>query len=164
VNVSTSILINPRQTRVFRLTLVSPQNQRVALLGFSCDIDVTSYTMDYTFDDQAETALDPCTHDNGTFKPDNPLSLFNGTSALGTWVLVVDDPTIGGEIYPDQRASPTPRPSPTTATQPPLLYSWSIELCLTNGEQLIFSGKGLIGDMHSNGPGLTTGQALDGGR
>ena len=50
-----------------------------------------------TFDDEAATPISSGTAPfNGSFRPESPLSSFDGSSTLGTWTLTIDD-QLGGD-------------------------------------------------------------------
>lgn len=84
------------------MNLTSPANTLVELVndnGIGSDNYGTSngtVAADYVFDDAASAVLAglPATNANlpaGSYKPNDPLSTFNGELAAGTWKLVVDD-------------------------------------------------------------------------
>ena len=76
------------------LTLIGPNAQRVTLVnrrGSSGD----NFT-GTIFDDQAATAITAGTPPyTGSFRPEQPLSVFNGMAANGTWKLEVNDQAAG---------------------------------------------------------------------
>lgn len=78
------------------MTLFGPTGVQVALFpnnyftGPDSSVDVVNL-----FDDEALLAL-PTTISNGTYRPVNPLSAFDGTNAAGTWTLRIGD-TVGAD-------------------------------------------------------------------
>lgn len=156
----------PIQER-FNVYLQSPDGFRPGVTQqvstYRCNDDDAPYEVQIDLDDQAEAFNDPCNPDRayGTFKPDNPLSVFNGLDAFGDWVLTIndpslmgepgDDPSIAGDIEPLQFApSPTPTrrgipPSPTWTPrpqQPSSLIHWVLEICFTNGQRAYYTLDG----------------------
>lgn len=144
---------------VFEVSLESPAGFRPGirqyLTSYRCNDENAPYEIQIDLDDQAEAYSDNCNPDRayGSFKPDNPLSIFNGLDAYGTWTLVINDPrmmgepgtgsTIFSEISPLQQAptpTRTPRGGPTstpTRVPPPrtsILQNWVLEICFTNGQ------------------------------
>lgn len=67
-----------------RITLISPAGTEVILFNKNCG---TTQNILMGFDDEAPEEL-ACPPDDGiVFKPGNPLSVFNGENAKGTWIL-----------------------------------------------------------------------------
>jgi hypothetical protein len=146
----------------FSVTLISPQQAFQIVMGYSCPNLVGSYRLHYDLDDEAAALVNPCNPNQhrGTFKPENPLSVFDGQDAFGRWGLFIDapipafgdNPASANGSLPDQiRPSLMPLPLPMQVSQPgptatPLpasrLESWSIEICFTNGQRMIVTSDG----------------------
>ncbi|MCO8121273.1 autotransporter domain-containing protein [Stieleria sp. TO1_6] len=78
-------------------TVTSPNGTNVQLFAGSGG-SVDAQNGGYLFDDDAATAFPPGSSPiaNGTYRPAEPLSAFNGENALGNWTLTIDD-TFGGD-------------------------------------------------------------------
>jgi hypothetical protein len=142
---------------VFQVSLESPSGFRPGvrqyLTSYRCSNEDAPYEVQIDLDDQAEAYSDNCNPDRayGSFKPDNPLSIFRGLDAFGNWTLTINDPRMMGvpgdgpaifsEISPLQ-AAPTPtrrggQPSATPTRAAParsILQNWVLEICFTNGQ------------------------------
>ncbi len=74
------------------ITLTSPSNTSVLLMSGECSSDDNVFI---TFDDEASFGV-PCPPTDGqAYQPEQPLSAFDGESALGDWVLEVSDDFTG---------------------------------------------------------------------
>ncbi len=81
-----------------RMTLISPANDSTLLFGSVCG-DNDNFNLNFD-DDAIETEI-PCPPTTGeTFQPIEPLSIFNGSNALGIWRLKIEDTANqdGGEL------------------------------------------------------------------
>jgi hypothetical protein len=139
VNVGFNGRLEPRRNSL-QATLIAPDGTSVVLMQFRCNGLDLSWEFDYELDDEAEAGIHYCDLDRGWFKPEQPLSLFDGHSPLGTWVLV-NEGTSGsnGSIgAPDQ-------------VPPAQLLSFSLEICLTNGERIMFNQDGLVAYLSAEG-------------
>jgi uncharacterized protein (TIGR03437 family) len=70
--------------------LFSPNGTRTILLQHDCNVQ----NVDTTFDDSASSSWKdfcPVEAGRGPFRPDQPLSNFNGNSSFGTWSLAVEN-------------------------------------------------------------------------
>lgn len=100
VTVNTSVT-HPR-TRDLRLRLISPPVGAPALpiqvpLATNLGGNVPNGYNNTTFDDSAPGSITTATapYTNGTFQPENPLSVFNGFNANGEWTLEFRDTVAG---------------------------------------------------------------------
>jgi hypothetical protein len=123
------------------------------LVGYDCFDLEGLYEIEIDLDDEAEAFADLCNPERafGTFKPQNPLSIFKNQDAYGDWVLIINDPSFMGapeyDIEPlQQLPSPTrtPRPVPATPTpvpaqQPSMLRGWVLEICYTDGTRAYYT-------------------------
>lgn len=81
-----------------RFTLISPANDSTLLFGNICG---NQDDFDLNFDDEATETDIPCPPTTGlTYKPVEPLAIFNGSSPLGVWRLKIEDTAgqDGGEV------------------------------------------------------------------
>jgi subtilisin-like proprotein convertase family protein len=73
------------------ITLIAPGGAPSAVLVNQRGADGNNFN-DTTLDDEATTPIaDGVAPFNGTFRPDTPLSVFDGLSPLGTWTLRISD-------------------------------------------------------------------------
>ncbi len=71
-------------------TITSPSGTSVTLVSEICAGSIENFN--FSFDDQAGTAIIPCPPtDGGTYIPLSDLSAFNGEQMNGTWTLTIND-------------------------------------------------------------------------
>ncbi|WP_027137924.1 T9SS type A sorting domain-containing protein [Gaetbulibacter saemankumensis] len=106
-DINVSVDINHTYKGDLQITLLSPQNSQTNLLtaGY-CGAG----SLNITFDDDANTLDCNNSENNETYKPVNPLSIFNGENPSGNWTLGIVD---------------------LAAEDTGTLESWSIKLCTT---------------------------------
>jgi len=107
------------------VSLNSPDDTQVILFDGICG---NQNDWDLNFDDEAAPGDIPCPPTTGgTYKPLQPLSLFDGTGVLGTWTLEIDD-----QANLDGGA----------------LESWALQICLSE-----YVCNKTVVNTNSNGPG-----------
>ena len=90
------------------VTLTGPTGASAVLWSRICN---NQNNFDVNFDDAATPGALPCPPTGGgTYQPDQPLSVFNGTSPTGTWTLTIED-----QANQDGGA----------------LQSWGLEICVS---------------------------------
>ena len=106
------------------LTLVGPDGTRVPLAGYLDNaFSMVNTVLDSTAATSVRTGGGTLT---GTFRPTGDLSVFNGLSPLGTWVLEGLDNQLNG-----------PEPFFTSVS---VIRNWSLALTTTDGDQQIVTG------------------------
>ncbi len=148
-------------TDYFNVFLVSPYSRQQQLIyqivaTYHCLSADAPYEMNVDLDDNAGMTVELCNPDQaiGTFKPLNPLSVFNGIDAYGMWALGIEDPRIidasNGSMSADSQSAMqvprTPTPTPALTPQPTpevsTLEGWVLEICFTNGESAYYTVEG----------------------
>lgn len=119
------------------MTLVAPNGRSVVLVnrrGFNGQNFTNTF-----FDDDVATPISAGTAPfSGSFKPDQPLSTFDGYTALGTWTLVITD-AAGGNVGE--------------------LIAWELQLTLTNNIFGAFESNDTPETARSIDAALTSGSA-----
>jgi hypothetical protein len=109
------------------LYLTSPTGQKITLVAPGTYAEEGSGRITVTFDDEALLPVGPA-FVSGTFRPQQPLSSFDGIDMFGTWVLQIESTDFGDPLeYFSSRLEiggstieppPPPPPPPTGVPEP----------------------------------------------